>query len=342
MKTLDVAKVQDAFRQVLLLLKVTETPQEIGYRQSVEAEWFYALGPRFRTRALAILREVSDLSRSRNPLQYSDRLQQLVPEMAWLETKAKAQSEGGEKHGPFTLYVMPGVSRKDIGEAKAALDQAVTLIHKHFPKVLYGDVYFTPAVSSGLAQYVPGKDVLYLGMKAKKSVGDVHAICHEFGHRYFHRFWRDADAKNIFRHLTQDTVYEEVVLTPAEKKALTQEYIKAVQAAKAGRKQPMSPALEGYLIRISKQDQVGFDILRGAATQVFQGKADIRDLEVKFLEIAPSSWSTDKVVREPLFVTPYAKSKRADWGENFAEAFAHFVMGKPLAAELQAIMELLP
>ncbi len=138
LKTQDVAKIREALQQVLTLMKVTETPAEIGYWQSIEAEWFYALGPRFRTRALAVLREVNDLARSRDPLQYLTRLQQLVPEVAWLETKAKTQSEGGEKHGPFTLYVMPGVTRKDIVEAKAALDQATTLIHRHFPKVLYG------------------------------------------------------------------------------------------------------------------------------------------------------------------------------------------------------------
>jgi hypothetical protein len=40
---------------------------------------------------------------------------------------------------------------------------------------------------------------------------------------------------------------------------------------------------------------------------------------------------TNKVVRGPLAVTPYGAK---DWKENFAEAFAFYVMGKPLPAEI--------
>jgi hypothetical protein len=40
---------------------------------------------------------------------------------------------------------------------------------------------------------------------------------------------------------------------------------------------------------------------------------------------------TSKILREPLAVTSYGAK---DWKENFAEAFAFFVMGKPLPAEI--------
>lgn len=44
---------------------------------------------------------------------------------------------------------------------------------------------------------------------------------------------------------------------------------------------------------------------------------------------------SEKVLHGPLQVTPYGATSPA---ENFAEAFAHYVLGKPLVAELAAIM----
>ena len=125
----------------------------------------------------------------------------------------------------------------------------------------------------------------------------------------------------------------------AKIKAGLEGVLKAVQAALAGKKAPMSKSTEEYIILISKQDPVGFGVLRTVATQFFQGDITLEDLAKKFREVSPTSWDTDKVLREPLFITPYAKSKAAQWDENFAEAFAHFVMNKPLPPEIQDIME---
>jgi len=50
------------------------------------------------------------------------------------------------------------------------------------------------------------------------------------------------------------------------------------------------------------------------------------------------SMATDKIVREPLVVSPYAAQKK-NWKENFAEAFAFYAEGKSLPPELVTILD---
>lgn len=334
----DWAVIQEAFEQVLGLVGASSTQQEIGSSWSIQADWYYALGPRLKNRVQRLIQSVLQLRRSIRPGMNTKALAALVPEILWLESLARSQKNNdGQSHGPFTYYVMPGVSRPKLREALDALDQATKFLHG-FPQVLYGDIYFSPTVAGkghAVALYVPSKDIVYVGMTAKKVVGDVHAICHEFGHRYYHRFWKDTQARNRFMQLSTSTEYEMVHLSPRQKQALTSEYMKAIRAK--GKGKPLSKSLEGYLVAISKNDTAGFNYLRRLATEAtLGGSKEEAALMAAFDRIAPMSWSTGKVLHEPLAVTPYGAT---DWHENFAEAFAHLVMGKRMPPALQAIMD---
>ena len=79
-------------------------------------------------------------------------------------------------------------------------------------------------------------------------------------------------------------------------------------------------------------------MMQDASQAALQGGAKEEAAFVEtFLRLGPDKVTTKNVIRPPLAVTLYAKQK--GWTENFAEAFAFYVMNKPLPLELQAIMD---
>ena len=61
---------------------------------------------------------------------------------------------------------------------------------RDFRKVLYGQIYLTGQVlsSNSAAWYRFTDDDVYLRTNLKGGRGDLHHLCHELGHRYWHRF----------------------------------------------------------------------------------------------------------------------------------------------------------
>jgi hypothetical protein len=230
---------------------------------------------------------------------------------------------------------MAGVSQRAWGGALEALDKASELVRKRFPQLLYGKVFVTPNMKGTrtVAMYTPAKDVLYLSLLAQKATGDVQALCHEFGHRYDHRFWRDHEAKQEFMNLSTETVYETI---PVDKKEMVTQFLKVLQSWKAGRKDMGPKLLQQYLAEINKnhsKQRVMRDLAQAALSG---GPAEEKALRDKFLELGPDEIVTDKVLRGPLSVTPYGAT---DWKENFCEAFSFYLVGKPLPSEIQSFME---
>lgn len=328
-------------------LGVTETAQEIGYSRSIGADWYYALGPQKRNKIKDVVRTLFDLERNLGSTFYTHpipstlkALQGLVPTMLWLETQVQEQ-DSEVPHGPFVLVQMPGVSQKAWGGALEALDKATELIRKKFPQLLYGKVFVTPSVKGGkagtVAMYMPSTDIIYLSLRAQKTVGDVLALVHEFGHRYDYRFWRDKDAKQEFFSLSSDTVYEKIPIDPALKKKLVEEFLVAMRSYRSGKKPVHWSDLLTQFTQESNKDSRRRYILRDLSQKAIKGgTAEEKALRDKFLEIGPNEIVTDKILRGPLAVTPYGAT---DWKENFCEAFAHFLVGKPLPPEIQSFME---
>jgi hypothetical protein len=332
----DVRKALDLF---FMVLSIQETPGEIGVPMKIHADWFYALGKIQQRRVIDTLKQVRDLRRwvrNEPDERTKDLLNFLVPEFKWLEARLR-EEEDEVVHGPFTLVKMPGVTRAAMEGAIEALDTAAGFIKRKFPQVVYGKVFVSPRLAHGVAQYVPEGDRVYLSLQAKDTTGDVHAICHEFGHRYYHRFWKDRDARSLFWRLSEDSVYEVLEFPPPKKEELAREMIEQVHAWQAGKKVPLSPDMDRYMRHINQDSGAREELREYAQAALKGGTKEEKLLTEAFVRLGPDEIKTDKVIRSPLAVTPYAAQK--GWTENFAESFAFYVMGKTLPPEIQAIME---
>jgi len=330
---------QRVFADLMKLLGVKESAGEIGTIRTVGgegADWYYALGPRQKNRAMQIVRDIVHLGRWTRDDDVAKRMApqvaDLTKEVAWLE-KVMQKPSAEFKHGAFEVIPMKGVSRANVAGALDALDAAAKAIRPKFPKVLYGKVFISKSLGSQAASYTP--DNLYLSVKAKNTVGDVYALCHELGHRYYHKFWKDKKARDQFWKL-QEPVFEVLKFDKALRGKLADEFLGIMHERMAGRNQDPSDLLMQWL------DYRGKAWMRATHTiaqEAMTGdEASEKKLRAEVIgEGNEVEVTTGKVVREPLYVTPYAAQK-GSLSENFAEAFAHYVLGKKLHPEIAAIM----
>ena len=342
----NIEPVKKALHDFWAQLDVEEEPAEIGTHVVIRGDWYYALGPRHESRFRDLLHLYRDITRSlpRYETQgppdaaFLRKFEELVKEAAWVETVIRKDPEDEFQHGDFTIVPMPGVSRPKQMSCLAALDAAADLIRPKFPQVLYGKVFLSKAVSGGVATYTP--DTIHLGLRASGTVGDVHALCHEFGHRYEHRFWTDKALKDAFWHLSTEPVYEETLYDRATRAKVADELMGIADSMRVKKTPPKGSELAmrwaGYLnehhvrdVRpvmqryVFDHDDSARDALWSAWARPTEGDIRVR---------------TDKVVREPIHVTPYGKKS---WKENFCEAFSLYVQGKALPPEVAEILSAL-
>ena len=239
------SKIQDGFEVILTAIG---GPQGAGTflstgRMPITTDWYHALAPKEQGWVQKILWDIQEVGAwilVKPPgIGIEVRLGGIVRAVQKLSKFIRDDAKD-VKHGPYTIVKMPGV-RNDMAEALAALDDATKIIQRRFPQVTYGIVFISAKLVKAVAQYSTTNDAMYLSTKAKDSRGDIYIICHELGHRYAHRFWKDTNAQLAFQELSKT-----------------------------------------------------------------------------------------------IAITPYGATK---WTENFAEAFAHLVLGRPLPAEIQAIMD---
>jgi len=333
--------IDDFYSAIEISIKTEFLETSIAYN----AEWYYALGPRDQKR---FQRLTHDLYRFTKQLGFLDdsstakklleQFDEILKEVAWVETVVRKGGEDEIPHGDFTIVPMKGVSRRSLTECLEALDAAAAAIRKKFSQVLYGKVYVSRSLGNAAASYLHDHDSVQLSLNAKKSVGDVVALCHEFGHRYYMRFFKDAPLKTQFRNLTDQVEFEKIVFDKPTRAKLADEWMSIVKEHRQGKTPPK-----------------GSDLLQVWTREVKKYSKDIKEVGWKYVQgddsLEKPLWEriaipaqptievqTDKVVKEPLWVTPYAKSK-ADPNENFAEAFAFYVTGKALPPEVSAIMD---
>jgi hypothetical protein len=245
-------------------------------------------------------------------------------------------SAGGDEdriieRGGFTIMPMPGLKKSEVDGALEALDEAASKIRPKFPQVLYGKVFFSTHLSSKTAaHYVYADDAVHLSVRARKRFNDIYTLIHEFGHRFDHKFLKDP-LRSQFWNLSTQRVFEKVVYDEKLRSDVAKEAVEIAKARKE--KKPflgMSPELErwvAYPMNARYVKDLMSDFLHGHLDEArlyeeIKGRHDV-------------TIETDKLLHGPLSVTPYGATKPI---ENFAEAFAHYVLGMAMPEPLGAIL----
>lgn len=235
------------------------------------------------------------------------------------------------KRGPFVVVPIPGVTKAQTDEALAALDEAVSKLRPKCSKVLYGKVFLSKHLAKGKAAwYEASSDTFSLNVLAKKRFDDIFTIIHELGHRHEHKFLSNP-AKIKYWNLSTMPEYEVIYYDAKLREQMADEFMSLVKLKALGKPMPdMSEALMWWI----KSPHPSGDVRRLGGKFVM-GEIDEKELRAAVKGKADGSVRTDKVIRGPLHVTPYGATKP---GENYADGFAHFVLGMDMPAELAAIL----
>lgn len=319
----------DAVKEALTALDVRPN----GERWFINADWFYGMGPRNQAKAKTIITSLGHLVGYPENDVESVTLKAIANGLKWLE-KAKGTTPAFQ-HGPFEVTPL-SVTGPQVQSVLGALDEASKAIRAKFPKLLYGKVYVTktlPNSHSTVAKYMEDGDVVYISLKAKSTTGDVYALCHEFGHRYDKKFWKDKKQREEFNRLSTMPEYGQIVFDGALRKKLTDEFMGTMEDQKAGRRPQPSDMLTKWLDHHIAHN---LDKLRPLSLRAVKGDEQAaRELRALMLGDKDVTVQTGEIVRKPLHVTTYGAKSAT---ENFAEAFAHHVLGMSMPAEIGAIM----
>jgi len=342
-----------ALEAVFATLNVTEEPGELGYHLVIKTEWSVALGPKHRNKFRDIVRKIKDMIRDlrwfvRKPLpedvpRLSSRFEGVIGDVAWIESVMRKGGDDEIPHGDFTIIPMAGISGKALAECLEALDTAADHVRRKFPQVLYGKVYIATSVGRNTAaSYAAETDTIQLSLRARKTMGDVTALCHEFGHRYEHKFFKNRELRSQFWSLSTNPEFEVLTLDKATRAKLADEFLTTSDNMRIGRREPSSNLLAQWTAYFtSGPKRTEMPRLQALVRRYVQDKDDsvrqeLWDLLALPEESAVITLPTNIVVRGPLAVTPYGATKPT---ENFAEAFSYYVMGKSFHPELAAILD---
>lgn len=111
--------------------------------------------------------------------------------------------------GPFTVHNVVNAEGSELESLKKGILQAEAAIKRAsvpgLKKVLYGDIHVVPKISRAhhAAWYYPSDDSMYLRRTKATGLDEVHALIHEFGHRYWARFANNDAKKEWMRHHVQ-------------------------------------------------------------------------------------------------------------------------------------------
>jgi len=96
--------------------------------------------------------------------------------------------------GSFKVHNTVGAKGPELESLKKGLGRVEKAVRSNpipgFARVLYGDIHVVPRITKAhhAAWYYPGDDSVYLRRTKATGVDEVHAMIHELGHRYWHKF----------------------------------------------------------------------------------------------------------------------------------------------------------
>jgi hypothetical protein len=303
------------------------------------ADWYYGLGTAKRNAVDWLRKQVQQWQRAYEAKSAPVFL--LTPKIEWTKAlrtleiaSAAADVEQEQQHGPFTIVLMPGLSMAKAKTALEALDQATDQIRAKFPMVLYGKIFLSTHLSKkAAAWYMGGSDKFYLDVSAKKRFSDVYTICHELGHRHEHKF-ADVEAKRKFWDLSTRKVFDAIMFDAKLRNQVADEAVSVAKAKILGKPLPkLSTELGAWLRWMSTTP--GLPDPPGLITKFLTYTIDEKQLHAEIAGTRDVRVLTDKLLHGPLAVTPYGATKPS---ENYAEAFAHYVLGMAMPPELAEVM----
>ena len=241
-----------------------------------------------------------------------------------------AHEDASFQHGPFTIKVLPGVTKKAMNTALAALDKVTAALKTKFPQVLYGTIYMSTKVGGHwtAAQYSVKDDVIYLSPK-HISLGDNDegAIAHEFGHRYDHKFI-DKDLRKQFTDLSLYGERKLLVFDEDLRKKVAEEVLTIVKMRNLGIKVPGSEEVSAWL------HTPGMSSVAQKVTAFGAGR--LSEEEFRAFLVGTKDATVDLGMKATNAVTPYGATSPS---ENFAEAFSFYALGKEFPEPLRLLLE---
>lgn len=304
--------------------------------------WFHALGTAKRNAIIFLYKEGRVLMSSLHYVRgdskyasyYSREFEKWGKKLRTLEIASQAGDEDTiiKKDG-FVIIPMPGVAKKEIEGALEALEEAASKIRAKFPQVLYGNVYLTTHLSTKTAaHYVSEKDEVALSVRARKRFSDVYTLIHEFGHRFDHKFFKDKTLRDLFWKLSTQKDFEMVNFDKTLRRQVAEECLAIAKARKEGARMPILSELA--MLWLKTQYTPGWNIKKFNSEYLLGKLADDKYIS-ELMGTEDYKISTGKLLHGPISVTPYGATKPS---ENFAEAFAHYVLGMPMAEEFVEIL----
>jgi len=341
---LNVQVLRSASYQGPLDLLADETGQGASRTLSPQGGWYKALGARDQARAADFFLESSRIARlyESGDGEPSGRrfLEKLLVEAAWLDLKI-GRDRAAFAYGHFRVYPLPGVARIAANGCLSALDAAAGYIRPLFAGLLYGPVALASGAvgdQRGAAAYAHVEDVLLLSGRACPGEEDVHAICRALGRRYLARFWTDTAQRAEFERLSLEPERETLLYDERARLCVAEEFLDLALARQQG--QPVNDMSELASRWMSAlQDHAPAPL--AAALRALKRDPSLEHRQALVALIACPSESavqigTGKQLHQPLSLLP-----GAGWQDNFTEAFAMHVLGKPLPSPLAALLSTL-
>jgi hypothetical protein len=223
------------------------------------------------------------------------------------------------------------VTKAQLAAALSALDEAASKIRPKFPQLLYGKVFLSQHIKKGVAaHYEYASDSMTLNVKAKKRFSDVYTLIHELGHRHDAKFLLAANRKTYW-DLSTRKVRESIKFDETLRRQMADEAVSLAKAKAQGR--PL-PSMSDLLVLWLKSPHPVGDV-RSLTTKYLQHQITGEELHQALMGKADGEVMTEKILHGPIRVTEYGGENPV---ENYAEGFAHFVLGMDMPPELAAII----
>lgn len=243
--------------------------------------------------------------------------------------KGKAHSAEGEgatkiNVGGFTLINTGGFSSDVMKNVIEVTKKAETLLKSSgFGEICYGDVQVTNTIhkSNVEAFYLIGSDELFIRANVKPSVDTVHTVLHELGHRFEHKKLKSLRwAVERLYGLIGGQEMKRVRTDLKDKIPPVGEEV--TEKGKTYRVTKTLPDIKGYKVHLQRVDDP-----RAVASISLDG----------YLNLKGGNRDVDADPDFKGYVTDYAKKSP---GENFAEMFAFYCMGRLPVLQSVAFEEL--